>query len=65
MWYLSSYAVLIQATQIRLALSRILEDEQKWRESAEVLCGIPLESGQKLVTKFTTVINFDAYEYNF
>ena len=38
---------IIQATQIRLALSRILEDEQKWRESAEVLCGIPLESGQK------------------
>ena len=37
----------LQVTSIRLALSKILEGEEKWRASAEVLCGIPLESGQK------------------
>lgn len=37
-----------QVTSIRLALSKILEAEEKWRASAEVLCGIPLESGQKI-----------------
>ena len=39
----------LQVTSIRLALSKILEAEEKWRASAEVLCGIPLESGQKYV----------------
>ena len=36
-----------QATQIRLALATILENERDCRASAEVLCGIPLDSGQK------------------
>ena len=36
-----------QATQIRLALAKIYEDEQNWRKSADVLCGIPMDSGQK------------------
>lgn len=36
-----------QATQIRLALATILENEHDCRASAEVLCGIPLDSGQK------------------
>ena len=35
-----------QATQIRLALATILERED-YRASAEVLCGIPMDSGQK------------------
>ena len=42
--YLSLFC---QVTSIRLALSKILEEEEEWRNSAEVLCGIPLESGQK------------------
>jgi len=37
----------LQATQIRLALAKIYEEEQQWRLSAEVLCGIPMDSGQK------------------
>jgi COP9 signalosome complex subunit 4 len=32
---------------IRLALSKIYEEEGLWRDSAEILSGIPLESGQK------------------
>lgn len=36
-----------QATQIRLALGTILENEHNCRASAEILCGIPLDSGQK------------------
>jgi COP9 signalosome complex subunit 4 len=36
-----------QATQIRLALATILEREHDCRASAEVLCGIPMDSGQK------------------
>lgn len=36
-----------QATQIRLALATILESEHDCRASAEVLCGIPMDSGQK------------------
>ena len=37
----------LQATQIRLALAKIYEEDQQWRLSAEVLCGIPMDSGQK------------------
>jgi COP9 signalosome complex subunit 4 len=33
---------------IRLALSKIYEEEGLWRDSAEILSGIPLESGQKI-----------------
>ena len=36
-----------QATQIRLALATVLERQQELRASAEALCGIPMESGQK------------------
>ena len=36
-----------QATQIRLALATILEREHDCRGSAEILCGIPMDSGQK------------------
>ena len=36
-----------QATQIRLALATVLEAQQDCRASAEVLCGIPMDSGQK------------------
>ena len=36
-----------QATQVRLALAKIYEDEQNWRQSADILCGIPMDSGQK------------------
>lgn len=36
-----------QATQIRLALATVLERQQEFRASAEALCGIPMESGQK------------------
>lgn len=36
-----------QATQIRLALATVLESQQDCRASAEVLCGIPMDSGQK------------------
>ena len=36
-----------QATQIRLALAMVLERQQELRASAEALCGIPMESGQK------------------
>ena len=38
---------LIKVTAIRLALSKICEEDHLWKESAEVLSGIPLESGQK------------------
>jgi COP9 signalosome complex subunit 4 len=37
-----------QATQIRLALATVLERQQEFRASAEALCGIPMESGQKI-----------------
>ncbi|XP_064387913.1 COP9 signalosome complex subunit 4-like [Halichondria panicea] len=37
-----------QATQVRLSLSKILEAEQNWTESAELLCAIPMDSGQKI-----------------
>ena len=36
-----------QATQVRLALAKIYEEEQSWQQSADVLCGIPMDSGQK------------------
>ena len=36
-----------QATQIRLALATVLEGQQEFRASAEALCGIQMESGQK------------------
>ena len=36
-----------KATQIRLTLANILEEEHNWSQSAEVLCGIPMDSGQK------------------
>ena len=36
-----------QATQIRLALATVLENQREFRASAEALCGIPMESGQK------------------
>ena len=36
-----------QATQIRLALATIFESGHDYRASAEVLCGIPMDSGQK------------------
>ena len=36
-----------QATQIRLALATVLESQHECRASAEVLCGIPMDSGQK------------------
>ncbi|XP_019856749.1 PREDICTED: COP9 signalosome complex subunit 4-like isoform X1 [Amphimedon queenslandica] len=39
-----------QVTNIRLALSKIYEEDGQWSNSAEVLCGIPLESGQKIYT---------------
>ena len=38
-----------QATQVRLALAKIYEEEQNWRQSADILCGIPMDSGQKWV----------------
>ncbi len=38
---------LMQATQIRLALAKIYEEEEEWRQSADILCGIPMDSGQK------------------
>ena len=41
---------IIQVSSIRLAFSDILVEENEWRHGAEVLCGIPLESGQKLVS---------------
>jgi COP9 signalosome complex subunit 4 len=37
-----------QATQVRLALAGVLERQGEFRPSAEVLCGIPMESGQKI-----------------
>ena len=36
-----------QATPIRLALATVLERQGEFRASAEALCGIPMESGQK------------------
>lgn len=36
-----------QATQIRLALATVLEEQHEYHTSAEVLCGIPMDSGQK------------------
>lgn len=36
-----------QATQIRLSLATVLEGQQEYLASAEALCGIPMESGQK------------------
>ena len=42
-----NYYYYLQATQIRLVLAKILEEEHSWSRSAEVLCGIPMDSGQK------------------
>ena len=36
-----------QATQTRLALATVLEEQHEPRTSAEILTGIPLDSGQK------------------
>lgn len=36
-----------QVAAIRQYLARIYEREQSWREAANVLVGIPLETGQK------------------
>ena len=47
-----------QATQIRLALAQIQERERDYRGSAEVLCGIPMDSGQKI---YTAVFKMDVY----
>ena len=37
----------MQATQVRLALAKIYEEEGNWKQSADILCGIPMDSGQK------------------
>lgn len=37
----------LQVAAIRQYLSNIYEREQSWREAANVLVGIPLETGQK------------------
>lgn len=36
-----------QVANIRQHLSQIYEHEENWREAANVLVGIPLETGQK------------------
>lgn len=36
-----------QVANLRKQLSQIYEREENWRESANVLVGIPLETGQK------------------
>lgn len=36
-----------QIVAIRQHLARIFENEQRWREAADILSGIPLETGQK------------------
>lgn len=38
-----------QVANIRQHLAEIYEREQNWREAANVLVGIPLETGQKYV----------------
>lgn len=38
-----------QVSMIRQHLGNIYENEQKWRDAANVLVGIPLETGQKYV----------------
>lgn len=41
-----------QVANIRQHLAQIYEREENWREAADVLVGIPLETGQKLVFFF-------------
>lgn len=38
-----------QVASIRQHLSKIYENQEQWREAAQVLTGIPLETGQKYV----------------
>lgn len=42
--------VVLQVASIRQHLASIYEKEEDWRNAAQVLVGIPLETGQKYVT---------------
>lgn len=37
----------LQSVQVRQHLAEVFEREQRWREAAKVLVGIPLETGQR------------------
>lgn len=48
-----------QVAAIRQHLSSIYEREENWREAANVLVGIPLETGQKYILKY--FLNFKLF----
>lgn len=41
--------IVLQVASIRQHLASIYEKEEDWRNAAQVLVGIPLETGQKYV----------------
>lgn len=49
-----------QVANIRQHLAEIYEREENWREAADVLVGIPLETGQKYLSIFVCFL-FHSY----
>lgn len=48
--------IVLQVASIRQHLASIYEKEEDWRNAAQVLVGIPLETGQKYVTPSSVVL---------
>lgn len=52
--------IVLQVASIRQHLASIYEKEEDWRNAAQVLVGIPLETGQKYVTPSSGVVSVPA-----
>lgn len=52
--------IVLQVASIRQHLASIYEKEEDWRNAAQVLVGIPLETGQKYVTPSSEVLSVPA-----
>lgn len=52
--------IVLQVASIRQHLASIYEKEEDWRNAAQVLVGIPLETGQKYATPRSVVLSVPA-----